>query len=84
MSKFKRGGVNWAYQIFAEEANLQCNRGEKNRLILFETDCFYKWTAQTKLDQHNLDQPVEITETNLLTFTAYNVPICSTRLINFT
>jgi len=40
--------------------------------------------AQTELDEHSLDQPPEVTETNLLNFTAYNVIVCRTGLINFT
>ena len=40
--------------------------------------------AQTELDQQGLDQPTGIAEINWLTFTAYKVADCITRLINFT
>ena len=40
--------------------------------------------TQTELDQQDLDQPAGIAETNWLTFTAYEVVDCITRLINFT
>jgi len=34
VSKFKRGGVNWAYKIFARTHNFQYIRGKR-------TNCFY-------------------------------------------
>jgi len=40
--------------------------------------------AQIELDQQGLDQLAGIAETNWLTFTAYKVSDCITRLINFT
>ena len=42
VSKFKRGGVNWAYKISARTHNFQYSRGKKNRLFLHETDWFFR------------------------------------------